>query len=213
MNARQALEETAGYFEAIEPLELAGLKAASTALLMVDMINGFAVSGALSSGRVKALIPVIESLSKKCGVIGIKKIAFADRHTSYSAEFATYPPHCVEGTPEAEMVDELKSAGDYTLIPKNSTNGFLEEEFLRWLGRNPEVDTFIIVGDCTDICILQLALTLKAHFNRLNQSSRIIVPKNAVDTYDAPRHNAELMHVIALYNMMINGIEIVDRII
>jgi len=213
MNARQAFEDATHWLDSLEPLELSGLKVKSTALLVVDMINGFAVGGTLASPRIGALTPVIAGLSRRCAEKGIAKLAFADCHDTYSAEFGAYPPHCLKGTQEAELVDELKSIGGFTLIRKNSTNGFLEEEFLRWLGTNPDLTTFIITGDCTDLCILQLALTLKAHFNRLNQGSRIIVPKNAVDTYDAPQHNAELMGTTALFNMMINGIEIVDSII
>ncbi|HEY8364861.1 MAG TPA: isochorismatase family protein, partial [Haloplasmataceae bacterium] len=102
--------------------------------------------------------------------------------------------------------------GGYTLFEKNSTNGFLEPKFQEWLSINKDITNFIIVGCCTDICILQFALTLKTHFNRLNKESRIIVPINAVNTYDGGLHDGELMHIMALYNMMINNIELVKEI-
>ncbi|OPZ83964.1 MAG: hypothetical protein BWY74_04327 [Firmicutes bacterium ADurb.Bin419] len=45
-----------------------------------------------------------------------------------------------------------------------------------------------------------------------NQKYRVIVPVNAVDTYDLGAHNGDLVNVMALYNMIINGIEVVKDI-
>ena len=183
-----------------------------TALVIVDMINGFAREGALKSPRVEAIIPEIEQMSKACDEIGIKKIAFADCHTDESPEFGAYPVHCMAGTSEGEIVDELKAIGGYKLIPKNSTNGFIETEFQNWLMENKDIDTFVVTGDCTYICCQQFATTLKTWFNKQNKKSRVIVPLNAVQTYDFGMHNGDLMHVMALYNMSINGVEIVGGI-
>ncbi len=184
-----------------------------TVLVVVDMINGFAREGALKSDRVEAIIPEIEGLSRKCDSMGIRKLAFADCHTEASLEFGAYPVHCIKGTGESEMVDELKNVGRYHVIPKNSTNGFLEEEFQQWLRENGNVRNFILVGDCTDICIEQFAVSLKAYFNIRDIKSRIIVPVNAVDTYDTGLHNAELMNIMALFTMMGNGVELAAAII
>ena len=161
-------------------LLLEELPSNNTALIIVDMINGFAKEGALQSPRVKDIIPSIVSLSVKCVHSNIQKLAFADAHTDASPEFESYPPHCVVGSSESEIVDEIKDVGGYRLIPKNSTNGFLEEAFQNWLEDNAHIDHFIVVGDCTDICIQQFAVTLKTWFNKANKKSRIIVPINAL---------------------------------
>ncbi|HOL91471.1 MAG TPA: hypothetical protein PK767_03340 [Clostridiales bacterium] len=39
---------------------------------------------------------------------------------------------------------------------------------------------------------------------------KVIVPVNAVDTYDAGTHDGELVSVMALYNLILNGIEVAD---
>lgn len=200
-------------FSKLENVELNKLSAKNTVLVIVDMINGFVREGALMSKRVETLIPEIVSLSEKCDVLGIQKIAFADCHTELSPEFEAYPIHCMKETFESDVVEEIKNAGGYKLIHKNSTNGFLEDEFQSWLKQNSAVDTFIITGDCTDICVQQFAVTLKTWFNMNNRKARVIVPVNAVETYDFGMHNAELMNVIALYNMFINGVEIAEAII
>jgi nicotinamidase-related amidase len=199
-------------FSALPELELKNLNGEQTSLVIVDMLNGFTREGALRSSRIEVVIPEIAELSKKCDEFGIAKLAFGDSHTEASPEFAAYPPHCMEGTSEEEIVDELKEIGGYTLIPKNSTNGFLEEEFQNWISQNQDVNTFIIIGNCTDICIQQFAVTLKTWFNKKNEMARIIVPLNAVETYDLGLHDGDLVNVMALLNMLINGIELVAAI-
>ena len=207
-----ALDECRKSMTALAPLAADRLAAERTALVVIDMVNGFAREGALASPQVTALIPHVTALVRRCGELGIARIALSDCHTSHSAEFASFPSHCQEGTEEAELVGELQEVGGLLHISKNSTNGFLEEEFLRWLGTHPDVDTFLVAGDCTDICIQQFALTLKAHFNRLDLTSRVIVPADAVATYDAPGHNAALCHLMALCNMRTGGVEIVSGV-
>lgn len=208
----EALGEIFDMLASLPELSLKEFQGNQTVLVMIDMVNGFARKGALKSPRIEDLIPEITELAKSCNDLGIKTLAFADCHTEESPEFEAYPLHCLAGTFEGEIVDEIKEVGGYTLIPKNSTNGFLEEEFQKWLNENQHIDTFIIVGDCTDICIQQFAITLRTWFSLHNQKVRIIVPINAVETYDLGVHSGDLMNVMALYNMMGSGIEVVDYI-
>lgn len=193
-------------------MSLSELDPKRSALVIIDMVNGFAREGALKSPRVEELIPSISELSERCGMKGMVKLAFADCHSDASPEFEAYPAHCLAGTNESEVVEEIRKVGGYLLIPKNSTNGFLEEAFQKWLGSNYNIDTFVVTGDCTDICIQQFATTLKTWFNRQDRKSRIIVPLNAVGTYDLGDHNGDLMDVMALYSMVLNGVEVVRKL-
>lgn len=208
----QTLGEIFDMLTKLPAIQLKDLQGKQTALVIVDMINGFAREGALMSPRVEGLIPGIVKLSEDCDQLNITKLAFADCHTKASPEFDAYPVHCMEGTNEGKIVDELIEVGGYNLIPKNSTNGFIEEEFQKWLKKNEHINNFIIVGDCTDICVQQFAITLKTWFNMQNKKVRVIVPLNAVETYDLGIHNGDLMNVMALYNMIINGVEVVRNV-
>lgn len=192
---------------------LEGLDPTKTALLIVDMINGFAIEGSLSSPRVAGISQKVACFLSECSRRGILSIAFADCHPEDSPEFVNYPPHCIAGSSESEVVEEIKAVGGYTLIPKNSTNAIHERAFQEWLENHPEVDTFILTGCCTDICVLQLAMALKTFFNSKNIKSRVIVPRDLVETYDAPGHSAGLMNNVAFLLMQMNGIEIPDKII
>lgn len=196
--------------ENLTEIKLSTLEANKTVLVIIDVINGFVKEGALYSPRNEALIKPIAELSKKCGEFGILKLAFADTHNKDCLEFEIYPPHCIKGTEESAVVNEIK---DYILIEKNSTNGFLEDKFKQWLISNNQIDTFIVVGDCTDICISQFATTLKTYFNANNIKSKIIVPEQLVNTFDGGLHYADLMHIMALFNMSNNGIELVKNIL
>lgn len=208
----EALGEIFDMLGGLPVLQLKDLQGKKTALVIMDMINGFAREGALQSPRVEKLIPEIANLSNVCDSLEITKLAFADCHTEVSPEFETYPIHCVAGSSEGEIVDEIKELGGYTLFTKNSTNGFLEDEFQVWLRDNQQINTFIITGDCTDICVQQFAITLKTCFNMQNRKIRIIVPVNVVETYDLGLHKGDLMNVMALHNMITNGIEVVQCI-
>lgn len=209
----KTLGELYDMFSNLPKVELKDFQSKSTALVIVDMINGFARVGALKSPRVEALIPKIVELSKSCDRNGILKLALADCHCESSPEFNSYPTHCLTGSEEGEIVKEIEEVGGYVLVFKNSTNGFIEKDFQKWLKDNSEVDTFIITGDCTDICVEQLAITLKTWFNMHNRKTRIIVPISAVDTYDLGLHDGDFMNITALHNMAGNGIEIVSDIV
>jgi nicotinamidase-related amidase len=182
-------------------------------LIITDMINGFAHEGALASPRVKGIIDPIVKLAKELQSRGIPIIAFADAHPEQAVEFESYAPHCILGTTESAIVPEIEKEINYKRMNKNSTNGYLEPEFQLFLMENPLINQFVIVGNCTDICIQQLAITLKTHFNRLNQKVDVIVPINALETYDYDLHQGDLMHTMGLYMMKQNGVRIVKAIV
>ncbi|HHI5797845.1 TPA: isochorismatase family protein [Clostridioides difficile] len=121
----------------------------------------------------------------------------------------SYPVHCLENDVESELVDELKSIENLQIFPKNSTNGFFALENLDF----DNIDNIIIVGDCTDICIYQFAITLKSYFNQHNIEKNIVVPMNLVDTYDIPNvHPAEILNLVFFNSMIQNGVNVLKEI-
>ncbi|HBF3842919.1 TPA: cysteine hydrolase [Clostridioides difficile] len=180
-----------------------------TALFIIDVNNGFAKQGALYSPRVESLIKPIEMFTKKISNKLNRVIAFTDSHTSKSIELLSYPVHCLENDIESELVDELKSIENLKILPKNSTNGFFALENLDF----DNIDNIIIVGDCTDICIYQFAITLKSYFNQHNIEKNIVVPMNLVDTYDIPNvHPAEILNLVFFNSMIQNGVNVLKEI-
>lgn len=206
-SAHSALDKITDMIASLPDLDLEPLVQDNAALIVVDMINGFVKEGALASPNVLAINRHIADLAAACLANGIPVAALADCHTLSSPEFSSFPAHCLEGTAESELTDELKAAGAVTRIEKNSTNGMLEPRFKEWL-REHGSGTFIVVGCCTDLCVQQLALTLKTTYNRKNATSRVIVPAKCAATYDLGFHDSALTGTMALYNMMLGGIEL-----
>lgn len=200
---------------ALSDLDLDSIKKEDTVIIIVDMINGFAKEGSLSSPRVNQLIPRISALLSSEKVIN--KVFICDAHPVDSVEFQSYPEHAVVETFESKIVGELMPYIDLqtVVINKNSTNALETEAFRLFLSENSNISNFIVIGDCTDICILQCALGLKAHFNETNISKRVLVPCLYVDTYDLDvnHHHGDLMNLFAMYNMKINGVELYKDII
>jgi nicotinamidase-related amidase len=196
------------------------------ALLSVDMTNGFCHEGALSSPRVNGIIPAVVAAFKGAHAIGVRDFVLPqDCHTHNAVEFADFPPHCEVGTNEANTIPELANlpfADLYTIVPKNSINAFIDTSLTAWLDAHRNLSAVVIVGDCTDLCVHQLAMYLKLYANAHNLKMRVIVPENAVQTYDMPvetanaigalPHDGDFMHLLFLYHMRLNGVEVVREI-
>jgi nicotinamidase-related amidase len=197
------------------------------ALFSVDMVNGFCHAGALFSPRIEAIIPEVVAAFEGAYSVGVRNFVLAqDCHTPDAVEFAAFPPHCQAGTSEAENIPELAGlpfANLYTTVEKNSLNAFHGTKLTTWIEAHADLSTAIIVGDCTDLCVYQLAMHLKLDANARNRALRVIVPANAVQTYDIPvdvareigalPHDGDVLHLLFLYHMRLNGIEVVGAIV
>ncbi|MCL2847338.1 MAG: cysteine hydrolase [Firmicutes bacterium] len=179
-----------------------------TLVIVVDMINGFCKKGALASQRSASKIEPIEQLLEK--LPNTKKVFVRDCHSKDSIEFKSYPPHCLANDSESELVKEL-SDFDGIDIAKNSTNAFFALQ-------NSVLDmhrytNIVLVGVCTDICVMQLGLTLKAYFNEKNFTTNILTIIDCVDTFDSPLHDAELSNIFALKFLEGAGIDIYKSVV
>ena len=208
-NLLSELESLKSNLDNLPIMNLSDLNLNNTDLFIVDINNGFAKGGALYSPRIENLINPIVNFTKSVSNDIKSIIAFTDYHTNKSTELLNYPTHCIENTIECEIVDELKFIENIKIVKKNSTNGFFALDDLSF----NNTDNIIIIGDCTDICIYQLAITLKSYFNQNNINKNIIVPINLVDTYNIDNvHPAELLNIVFLKSMIQNGIKVVKEI-
>lgn len=179
----------------------------TTVVVNVDTINGFFKEGKLSSPRLTEIIPKVVAVNEY--FLSSRKLFFVDTHTKKSLELKVYPDHCISER-EQSIISELELfTEDATIIPKDSTNGFLAPEYVRWLAKNADsVDHYVVVGGVTDLCVMQYALTQKAYCNQQGIRAHVIIIENAVQTFHSQIHDGNLMHTFALANMISNGIKI-----
>jgi nicotinamidase-related amidase len=197
------------------------------ALASVDLTNGFCCEGPLASSRVAGIIPATVRLFQRAYDLGVRHFLLPqDTHDANALEFLAYPPHAVGGTSESDTVGELMAlpfSDSFVIIPKNSVSCDIGTDLDPWLDAHPRVTTFIVVGDCTDICVYLMAMHLRLRANVLGVGdARVIIPADCVQTYDlsveaaaqagALPHDGDLLHSIFLYHMALNGIEVVAHL-
>ncbi len=203
-----------------------GKAAGEAAVISVDVIEGFCRHGPLASPRVATIIEPITRLFRRAHDADVPHFVLTqDTHASDAEEFNEFPPHCISGTMESATVSEFKALSFFNrfkVIPKNSINSLIDTELVGWLAAHPEVTEFIAVGDCTDLCLYQLAMSLKLRSNASGLSCRVTVPIDCVDTYHlgvneaatigAMPHDGDLLHYIFLHHMALNGVNVVAGI-
>lgn len=180
------------------------------ALIVIDVINGFITEGPLADPSIAQIIEPTRQAIENALAEGTPVLTLRDAHDEAAAEFDAYPPHCLKGTRESQLVDELLPYRDRMIdVEKNTTNGFFAEGFQTFLRNHPEVTTYTLVGCCTDICVLQFGVTLKTYAQTHKLPLTIQVVRDAVDTFELPHHPKAAFHETALAMMQAAGIHII----
>jgi len=170
-----------------------------TALIVVDMLNDF-VTGVLKCERASRIIPNIQRLLDFARKKGIPVIYANDTHLpDVDKEFEIWPPHAVVGTKGAEVIDELKPVkGDY-IIQKRRYSAFYGTD-LDLLLRELHVDTLILVGLVTNVCIQHTAAD--AFF----RGYQIIVPEDCVETLTEEAQKSGIEYLKMIYGCKITNV-------
>jgi nicotinamidase/pyrazinamidase len=162
------------------------------AIIVVDMLVCFVRSGELYSPRYDPLVAPMREYLAAAEADGVPLIFLVDTHSPDDPEFAMFPPHCVEGSGEDEVVPELRELAERgTVLRKHTFSGFYGTELEEVLARlSPRIVE--VMGVCTDICVLHTVAGLRA------RGYEVLVHKGLVETYDAPGHDAEEFNRFAL---------------
>jgi len=199
-------EVSCNYMEKISTMSIAELK--RPIVFVVDMINGFAKEGALADQRILKTVEDITKLVKNIR----PSIFICDSHDLDAREFGAFPVHCIKNTYESQVIDELKPYVKRVVL-KNSTNAFFAEEMQKIIMHElDEYNDIVIVGCCSDICVMQFALSLNTYFNQHQMMDKnIIVPINMIETYHIEGvHNNMKWNEIACDIMLANAIKVVE---
>ncbi|XP_010042097.2 nicotinamidase 1 [Eucalyptus grandis] len=210
-----------------------------TGLVLVDVVNGFCTVGAgnLAPRQPDKQIQEMVDESERVARVFCEKnwpvFAFLDSHHPDVPEHP-YPPHCIIGTDEAKLVpalEWLENDPNATLRPKDCIDGFLgsmekdgSNVFVDWVKSN-QIQVILVVGICTDICILDFVCSTMSARNRglLAPLEGVIVYSRACATFDIPvdvakedkdltAHPQDLMHHVGLYIAKGRGAKVASEV-
>lgn len=162
-----------------------------TALLVIDMQNDFLLPGSpVHTPGGLELVPLIGALATQARGLGFPVVFTQEMHRADHSDFGIElnfePPHCLEGTPGADLVAGLEpQPGDVRITGKRRYDAFLGTDLdlaLRLRG----VENLLVTGVCTDICVISTV-----HHAR-NLDYRCFVLSDAVAGTTRQRHEAAL---------------------
>lgn len=161
----------------------------ANAVLVVDMLQGFMEEGYplyIGAGA-RSIIPNIQKLLEREMAEGSQIFFICDNHDPDDPEFKIFPPHCIQGTAEAEVIPELAGYLGET-IPKKRYSGFygtkLEEKL-----EELQPDKLIICGVLTNICVMHTTADAR------NRDYEVEIPLNCVASPDEAAHRFALEHI------------------
>ena len=219
------------------PLELGG----AAGLIVVDEVNGFCTVGAgplapaAPNAQVSTMVRETDRLARAFLQAGRPAFAFLDTHEPGKPE-PPYPPHCEAGTGQEDLVSELAwldGAAGVTLLRKDCINGFVgatrpdgSNAVAEWIAAH-RLRQVLVVGICTDICVMDFVLTLLSARNHglAPPLEEVLVYERGCATYDLPRgaaeqlgygaaaaHPQEPTHHMGLYFMASRGARLVSEV-
>lgn len=153
------------------------------------MLKGFLEDGhALYCGdSSRKIIPNVRRLLERERAQGSHLIFLCDSHAPDDKEFEMFPPHCVRGTDEAEIIPELADLAQ-EVMPKSRYSGFFGTPLeTRLLELAPEKVT--VCGVCTNICVLHTVADAR------NRDYTVEVPTDCVAAFDEEAHRFALQHM------------------
>ncbi len=127
------------------------------ALVVIDMQNDFCQpDGKLYGGdRVRRVIEPIRKVIEEFRSRGYRIIYTQDWHRKDDPEFRIWPPHCIENTWGAEIINELSPEDDY-VVRKRRYTAFFGTDLDMYLRENG-IQELYLSGVLTNICVLHTA--------------------------------------------------------
>lgn len=159
------------------------------AVLVIDMVRGFLEEGyPLYCGEgARRIIPNMQRLLGAEQARGSRIFFICDNHAPNDLEFNMFPRHCVAGTPESEVIPELRQFPG-VVIPKRRYSGFFGTDLARRLARL-RPGKLIVCGVCTDICVLHTVADAR------NRDYPVEVPRDCVASFHPDGHRWALEHM------------------
>ena len=133
----------------------------STALVVVDMQNGFChPDGSLYAPGSEAVVEPVAGLVDRAHDAGVRVVFTRDVHppdqfedAHYYDEFDQWGEHVLEDSWDAELVDELDVGDDDHVVEKHTYDAFHQTELDGWLSARG-IDDLLFCGTLANVCVL-----------------------------------------------------------
>lgn len=177
------------------------------ALLLVDLSKDFVyLDGALTCGAAgTTIIPYCQSLVQSFVTAGDWIIDARDAHDPDDYEIASglFPPHNMNGTPGADLIDELQSElsgyeSHYVYLAKKHYNAAYNTDLLNIIQQH-EITEIHVIGVCTDICVRYTVSALYDFKTAKWPDLRIVVHKDGVASFNPVGHSDSLQHFPSVF--------------
>ncbi len=156
-----------------------------SALIVVDVQNGFTPGGNLAVADADQIIPRINEIAQYFDNIVLTQDWHPENHVSFACNHANakpfdtlqlsygkqvlWPAHCVQGTPDAELHPDLNIPQAQLIIRKgfhrhiDSYSAFMEADQKTTTGlagylKERGIDAVFVVGIATDFCVAWTAI-------------------------------------------------------
>ncbi len=165
-------------------------------VMVIDMLEGFTRHGPLASPRVDALVPR-QAAALRSLPPGSLVVFVSDAHGPDDFELKRFPPHCLSGTKEAEIREELLSAAAHNgarieRVGKTTFSGFYGTN-LDEIVRSVPDPRWTVFGCVTDCCV-------EANIAELVYRGRdVVVVRELVETWDLSYEQARAEGLGASY--------------
>ncbi|QLG60803.1 cysteine hydrolase family protein [Halorarum salinum] len=135
-----------------------------TAVVVVDMQNGFChPDGSLHAKRSEAAIEPVGTLVERASAADVPVVYTRDVHppeqfedAHYYDEFERWGEHVVEGSWDAELIDDLPTDEAAHVVEKHTYDAFYRTNLEGWLDTHG-VDDLVICGTLANVCVLHTA--------------------------------------------------------
>jgi nicotinamidase-related amidase len=178
----------------------ATLDSERAAVVVVDMQNGFcAPDGALYAPGSEAVIEPVVDLVERARDAGARVVYTRDVHppgqfdgNHYYDEFEQWGEHVVEGSWEAELVDELDVREDDLVVEKHTYDAFHETQLDGWLSARG-VEDLAVCGTLANVCVLHTAGSAGL------RDYRPVLVEDAIGAIEEDHHEYALEHADWLF--------------
>jgi len=182
----------------------------ATALIVVDMQNGFCKpDGSLYTPASEATIDPVVDLVDRAHDADVPVVYTRDVHppeqfddAHYYDEFDRWGEHVVEGSWEAELVEELPVKDGDTTVVKHTYDAFYQTELEGWL-RAHGVDDLLICGTLANVCVFHTAGSAGL------RDFKPVLVEDALGYIEADHHEYAVAHCDFLFGEVTTSEELV----